>query len=220
MPGEKNKYLSNNNILPLEKLKGKKIGLLGGTFDPVHYGHLLVAESIKEEYKLDKIIFIPAGNPPHKTREIKPKTSPWHRYEMLLLAINDQEDFFIWDFEIRKTSPSYTVESLNYLEEILPQTRMYFITGSDVLKEIFTWHLATELLLNYDIIVCNRGEDLSRDLTQIKEKLPQARLYPFIRPSIDISATDIRQRLAKGQSIKFLTTPAVIQYIEKHSLYK
>ncbi len=196
-----------------------RLGILGGTFDPVHYGHLHMAEYTRQEFNLDKIIFIPAGRPPHKELGLTPKTPPQERYEMLLLATEDNENFYVWNYEIQKKEKSYTIETMKVLEEMLPDSRLFFILGVDALEGIFTWKSPQEFLLGYDIIVCSRGKKAEGIVGAVSAKVPHAKMHPLSIPYLEISATDIRCRLGEGKSVRYYTTPSVIRYIEEHALY-
>ncbi len=196
-----------------------RLGILGGTFDPVHYGHLHMAEYTRQEFNLDKIIFIPAGRPPHKELDLTPKTAPQERYEMLLLATEDNDCFYVWNYEIQKKEKSYTIETMKVLEKMLPDSRLFFILGADALAEIFTWKSPQEFLLGYDIIVCSRGKVAEGVAGAVIARVPHAKIHPLSIPYLEISATGIRRRLSEGKSVRYYTAPSVIRYIAERSLY-
>jgi nicotinate-nucleotide adenylyltransferase len=168
-----------------------KIALLGGTFNPVHYGHLLIAEAAREIYRLDQVVFVPAGLPPHKKR---PLTSAKHRLAMLRLAIRGNAAFKINDWEIRRKRVVYTYETLEYFRRQVPRTSLYFIVGSDSLKNLPRWREAKRL------------PSLCRFIT-MKRILPYA-------------SHNLRRRVRQALSIRYQVPEAVERYIRKHRLYK
>jgi nicotinate-nucleotide adenylyltransferase len=168
-----------------------KIALLGGTFNPVHNGHLLIAQTALESYKLDKVVFVPAGLPPHKK---SPKTSAKNRLAMLYLAIRGNPEFAVSDWEIRQKRIVYTWETLEHFCRIWPKASLFFIIGSDSLKTLPKWR-------EY-----GRLRRLCRFIT-----IP--RINPF-------SSTDIRQRVRQGISVRYRIPQAVERYIQEEKLYR
>ncbi|WP_022854441.1 nicotinate-nucleotide adenylyltransferase [Thermodesulfatator atlanticus] len=207
----------------------KRVGLLGGTFDPIHFGHLRPAEEVYEKLKLDKIIFIPAGTPPHK----KSRTSPFAlRFEMARLAIEGVPHFEVSDLEGKRKGPSYSVITL---KELLAasQEDYFFILGLDAFLEFDTWFSFREIPRLVHLVVINRGEGGEKEFRKkVKEIFPEAqekekvfalpngktiRYVPVTR--LDISSTMIREAVSKGKSIRFLLPEAVRRFILAHGLY-
>lgn len=199
--------------------KGSRIGILGGTFDPIHFGHLLVGEWAREAFELSQVVFVPAGQPPHKQGEGRLLTTPRFRRDMLLLAIHDHPHFRLWNYELYKEGPSYTMETMNVLLERLPDYSFYFIMGKDTLEDIFSWKTPRDFLQSCDIIVCSRGDHPGTVIERVHRKVPDARLHPLQIPVLAISSSEIRHRVHQGRSIRYLTPNSVVEYIKKTELY-
>ncbi len=194
---------------------------MGGTFDPIHNGHLILAEYARTTFGLDKILFIPTGKPPHKDKDSISSNS--HRYNMTLFAINSNPYYLISSIEIQRESIAYTIDTIKYLKSKFNYTDFYFILGSDSLYQIHKWKDYKELLGLCNFIVAKR-QDLDNDNLKVKIKelseLYGSPLSILESPLIDISSTEIRNRVKKGLSIKYLVPESVEQYIEKNKLYK
>lgn len=190
-----------------------RIGLLGGSFDPVHYGHLVIAEKTREMLYLDKIIFIPNfQNPLKEKKALKPKD----RIAMLRLAIQNNPFFEISDYEIQKQTPSYTVDTLRYFVSLYPQTEFFWIVGSDVEKEIFEkWKEPQEILKMAKLVIYRR--ESSSDQEKIEEINNIIYLSSLFIP---ISSSLIRKYIQNKQSIKYLLPDAVLDYIIEKQLYQ
>ena len=210
----------------------KKIGILGGTFNPIHFGHLRAAEEIREDLSLDKVIFIPSGIPPH--RPASEIVSFAHRYEMVKLAIAHNPSFSISDIEGQRAGKSYTVDTLKLLKEKI-NAEFYFIIGLDAFLEINTWKSPKELFtLTHFIVMPRKGFKQEEILTplkrlfaeEVKKKndafiLPTGKCVYFCHiSSLNISATHIRRLLAEGKSIRYLVPKEVADYIYKKGLYR
>ncbi len=199
----------------------KRIGIMGGTFDPLHYGHLVAAEMARHEFALEKVIFIPTGNPPHKVgRRV---TSPGDRYEMVKRAVQDNSFFEVSDLEIQRKGYSYTVDTLKELHELYPQHELYFITGADAFREIFTWREVQSVLsLSHFIGASRPGFDPHEFLEELKRDYPEflPHMHLFDVPALAISSTDIRSRVKEGKPIRYLLPESVRLYIEKTGLYR
>lgn len=200
--------------------EGKRVGILGGTFDPIHVGHLMMAEAVRGEYQLDEILFIPAASPPHK--EGQRITSAEHRYLMTVLATLSNPHFFVSDLEMKRPGPSYTIDTIYALRYEFPKTAFSFIIGTDVIAEIATWDRVEELLTLCPFIAASRpGEE--PDLARLRRELGalgEARIHSVTTPELEISSTDIRQRVRRGASIRYIVPDAVEQYIYKEGLYR
>lgn len=198
----------------------KKIGIMGGTFDPIHYGHLMTAEAVRDEYKMEQVIFIPAANPPHKAGlTITPAI---HRFNMTLLATCSNPYFKVSDIEMRRKGPSYTIDTVYELIKAYENdTEFYFITGADAVQELPTWDRIEELLNICQFVAATR-QGCIPDVDAIKKHfgtLGEKRIHRLATPELEISSTDIRNRLKKGYSIKYILPEAVEQYIRKEHLY-
>jgi nicotinate-nucleotide adenylyltransferase len=199
-----------------------RLGLYGGTFDPVHYGHLLLAETCRETVKLDEVWFIPTGNPPHKPG-IK-MSPPKERREMLELALAGLPQFHVSRIEIDRPGPHYTIDTLKLLKTERPDDELFLLIGGDSLQELHTWREPTELARLATIVAVNRGSAPAAGEVNAKEYLLEFGVTVPVQtvqmPPIGISATDLRRRVAADRSIRFQTPRAVEQYIRAHRLYR
>jgi len=197
---------------------------MGGTFDPIHYGHLVVAEEVRATLDLAEMVFVPTGQPPHKQEGTV--TAGQHRFAMLELAIASNPHFSISRIELDRPGPSYTVETLRLLREQWGrQTALYFIIGWDSLEELTTWYDPAGILqqLTYLVVVHRPGhQEVLGYREHLEERLPgiKQRLLTMPAPQLDISATDLRLRVAEGRPIKYQTPEAVEHYIAQHGLYR
>jgi len=196
----------------MAKSENKKIALFGGTFDPVHTGHLIIAEKAREEFNLEKIIFIPSNIPPHKK---KVYASPVHRYNMVKIAIGDNPFFEISDIEIKRKEPSYTYITVKQMKKIHPDYKIFFIIGQDSLFELPQWHKAEDLIKEVTFLVAKRHSNFNYR----KEKNFPVNFEIINSPIIGISSTYIRTCIKAGKSIKYLLPEKVISYIEKEKIY-
>jgi len=197
---------------------------MGGTFDPIHYGHLVVAEEVRATLDLAEMVFVPTGQPPHKQEGTV--TAAQHRFAMLELATASNPHFSISRIELDRPGPSYTVETLRLLREQWGrQTALYFIIGWDSLEELTTWHDPAGILqqLTYLVVVHRPGhQEVPGYREHLEERLPGIKqpLLTMPAPQLDISATDLRLRVAEGRPIKYQTPEAVEHYIAQHGLYR
>ena len=193
-----------------------RIGLLGGSFDPIHNGHLKLANWVKNKLSLNRIIFIPAAVPPHK-QNIK-LTDSKHRYRMVEIAIENYPDFEISDVELKRNGISYTIDTIFYFKQIfkLDKENLFLIIGADSLLDFHNWKDPEEIIENCQIVVLQRPEV---NLNNVKTKY-KCQAIILQSPLIDISATDIRRRIREGESIAQIVPTAVEQYINEHNLYK
>ncbi|MBO7726389.1 MAG: nicotinate-nucleotide adenylyltransferase [Thermoguttaceae bacterium] len=199
-----------------------KIGILGGTFDPIHYAHLLLAETARETLGLDRVVFIPAAVPPHKqTRSI---TDGRLRAAMVRAAIAGIPEFEVSTFEIDSGGISYTVLTLRHLRTLFPGSRLVLIVGSDTLRDIPNWYNPREVCRLASIAAAERPDSPPVDYSPLAPLVSPARLARFSKmvvpmPLLEISATEIRRRAAYGESLRFLTPDRVIRLIRKNGLY-
>lgn len=200
-----------------------RIGVFGGTFNPVHLGHLILAQDALEAFDLSRILFVPCNLPPHK--DAGHLISAAHRAAMLEKALEDNPDFEICDLEIRRGGTNYSIDTIRHLRKIYPRHELFFIIGSDSLLELHQWKEIDELLnLCQFAIFIRPGFDLkkadSRNL-KLAPALSQSLLKNVVAVhQVDISASDIRHRIAEGMSIRYLVPNAVEIYIAEHNLYK
>jgi len=196
-----------------------RIALMGGTFDPVHYGHLLVAEEARQQYQLDEVVFVPNNISPHKKDYQVSRAEG--RYAMVVLATADNPQFCVSRQELERPGPSYSIDTIRaFRQELGPNVQLYFITGADAILEILTWRQPQDILSECQLIAAYRpGFDLKKIGAVLGEDLA-SKVQMLAMPAMDISSTQIRQRVAQGQSIRYLTPPAVADYIYKHNLYQ
>jgi nicotinate-nucleotide adenylyltransferase len=188
-----------------------RIGIFGGTFNPIHIGHMAIAQLAKTKCQLDKVIFVPTCLPPHKRI---PRLAPAiDRYHMVKLAIADNPDFDISDFEIKKGGKSYTIDTVRHFQESCAEgTKFYFIVGEDNLAQLGSWKNIDEILKIVNFLVVNRP-GFEDSLTPVKHQLVAI-------PGMEISSSYLRKTSAQGKSIKYLVPDKVLEYIEKHRLYQ
>ncbi|MCD6353117.1 MAG: nicotinate-nucleotide adenylyltransferase [Proteobacteria bacterium] len=218
------------------KNNGERIGLFGGTFDPIHHGHLRAAEEIKESFHLKRVVFIPSRIPPHK--DVKSIGSPKHRLRMVELAINNNPDFDLSDFEIKRMGKSYSIFTIEYfLKKMGSSTSLYFLMGMDSFLKIISWKDFARLfsLTNF-IILARPGYPKKEISTLLPVEVAQDFHYNseqncYLHSSshkicfkeitlLDISSSVIRNRIKKGDSVRYLVPSIVADYIEKHKLYR
>ena len=197
------------------------IGIMGGTFDPIHYGHLMAAEFARSEFGLAKVLLMLAARPPHKKEELI--LDEEHRLEMLKLAIDDNKLLEVSTLELNRPGNSYTIDTIKYFMDHCPEKKIYFIMGSDTLFTMHTWKQVNDLSrLCKFIIVTRPGYLLSKDDPQYA-RLPSGlwdnAAYLEI-PGFEFSSTNIRDRVKQGKTIKYLVPPQVEQYIRQHSIYR
>jgi len=199
-----------------------RIGIMGGTFDPLHLGHLVTAEEARTNFSLESVIFVPAGLPAHKKE--KKITDPEHRYLMTLLAIMNNPYFSISRVEIDRREPSYTIDTVQFFFNIYGRAaQIYFITGADAILEIVTWKNYRELLETCTFIAASRsGYSLEKLRETVEPYYPEIfnRVHLMEIPAMAISSTSIRERVKEGRTIKYLTPEPVEQYIYKNLIYQ
>ena len=198
------------------------IGLMGGTFSPIHYGHLLMCERIWEEFHLDKIVFMPAKQPPHKDNSQVVEAK--NRFEMVRLAISDNPHFMASDLELNRKGVSYTVDTLEALKILYgSQQELGLIIGADSLVQLESWKNPAGILSLATLIVASRPDTLESRVTKTMVKLREcygARILKSSHQAMNYSSTEIRERVRKGLTIKYYVPPAVEAYIYENGLYK
>lgn len=196
------------NLNNSRKATGKRIALFGGTFDPVHVGHLIVAGAVLDDAGLDGVIFIPSARPPHKGDDIM--FTPVQRYEMLRLAVAGDSRFDVSSIEIHRAGPSYTIDTIREMRDELPaDTDLFFLVGRDNLTEIDTWKEPGAILDECTVLVADRPGGSHRDMpAHLAGRVREVRT-----PMIEISSSDIRRRIREGMSFHHLVPAAVHDYI-------
>jgi nicotinate-nucleotide adenylyltransferase len=194
----------------------RRVGVMGGTFDPIHHGHLVAASEVQSWFDRDEVVFVPTGEPWQKSsREV---TSAEHRYLMTVIATASNPRFRVSRVDIDRGGPTYTIDTLRDLTAAMPEADLYFITGADALADIFTWRDAAELFALAQFVGCTRpGYEM--DMTML-EGIPPDRVTILEIPALTISSTDCRERTAKGEPVWYLVPDGVVQYIAKHKLYE
>jgi len=193
-----------------KKRTNKRVGIFGGLFDPPHIGHLIVAHAVLEEFSLYSIVFVPAGNPPHKSTYSSFKT----RYAMTIRAIRNNKKFALSDIENRIPGKTYTIDVIRELKKTT-RGRLYLIIGSDQWSEIQTWRAPHALLQECKIVVIPRTGYRIRKSGHLAHKILISNA-----PRIDVSSTLIRKHVRDKKSIQYLVTPDVHAYIKQHRLYR
>ncbi len=191
----------------------RRIGIFGGTFDPVHQAHLVLAEQAREQARLDRVLFVPAARPPHK--QDRPLTSFEHRAEMLRLAIAGYPVFQVSDLEKDRPGPSYTADTLQQLHDQEPADELFLLLGSDCLPDLPHWRQPAQIAELATLLVMARP-----GWSQAPDPAPPFRFQRIATPLLDTSSGDLRRRVREGRSIRYLTPRAVECYIETHKLYR
>ena len=202
---------------------GRRIGILGGTFDPPHLGHLLIAETARVALDLESVIFLPAGEPWLKSgQQITPAG---HRLNMVRIAVSDNPDFCASDCEIRRTGATYTVDTLRELRRDYPdETEFYFVVGSDVLEQFHRWKEPEGILALCRLAVIERPGSPDNAVATLGQRFPDAvesgAVMSVAGPRVDFSASELRRILADGQSVRYQVPDAVAEYIKRNGLYR
>jgi nicotinate-nucleotide adenylyltransferase len=193
----------------------RRIGVMGGTFDPIHHGHLVAASETQAWFGLDEVVFVPTAEPWQKAhRTVSP---PEHRYLMTVIATASNPRFRVSRVDIDRGGPTYTVDTLRDLQEVHPDADLYFITGADALTEIFTWRDADDVFGLAHFVGCTRpGAEID---PKTLNAIPAERVTMIEIPALTISSTDCRERQRRGQPIWYLVPDGIVQYIQKHDLY-
>lgn len=197
-----------------------RIGILGGTFDPPHIGHLILAEEAWFQLKLDRVLLVPAGDPPHKRG--LPLSPAFHRVRMVELAIADNPHLELSRVDVDRPGPHYTIDMVNLLRQQFPaDTELYFLMGLDSLAELPRWHRAAELVAACRLVALSRP-DVHLDWEYLESKLPgiRQRVVLLDMPELEIASHVLQQRVRQGWPIRYQVLPAVEAYIYHHNLYR
>ena len=198
-----------------------KKAIFGGTFDPIHIGHVHIAYEALYNLHLDKILFMPAGNPPHKVN--KKITDAEIRYELVKRAIEKEANFEISDYEINKKENSYTYETVELFNKLEPNIEWYFLIGVDSLMDLASWRNVDRILKSCKLVVYNRAGFTVEEVLKQKQNIEQkfhGEIIFLNMPIIDISSTDIRNNIKKGRNVNYLLPCGVGEIIDKFQLYK
>ncbi len=191
--------------------RAPRIGVMGGTFDPIHHGHLVAASEVAQSFDLDEVVFVPTGMPWHKN-EVTPSE---HRYLMTVIATASNPRFTVSRVDIDREGPTYTIDTLRDLRDSRPGAELFFITGADAIAQILSWKDHAELWeLSHFVAVSRPGHVLST------AGLPGDDVSQLEVPALAISSTDCRARVRRGNPVWYLVPDGVVQYIAKHHLYR
>ncbi len=188
-----------------------RLGVMGGTFDPIHHGHLVAASEVASAFNLDGVLFVPTGEPWQKTKV----TNSEHRYLMSVIATASNPRFTVSRVDIDRDGPTYTVDTLKDIADAYPDAELFFITGADAIKQILEWKDVEQVWpLAHFVAVTRPGHKLELP------KAPKGAISVLEIPALAISSTDVRARVAKGDPVWYLVPDGVVQYIGKHNLYQ
>lgn len=188
-----------------------RIGIMGGTFDPIHHGHLVAASEVQMRMNLDEVLFVPTGQPAEKPDV----TSSEHRYLMTVIATASNPRFQVSRVDIDRPGPTFTIDTLRDMRKTFPDAELFFITGADAMTQVLTWRDAEELWsLAQFVGVTRPGHELSL------EGIPEGVFTEVEVPALAISSTECRQRVQEGKAPWYLVPDGVVQYIAKHNLYR
>lgn len=197
-----------------------RIGIIGGTFNPIHLGHLMIAEVARETFHLEKVIFVPARIPPHKHNDVIDAN---HRYAMTAAAVADNPYFEISDVEMRRNGPSYTIDTIHYFKKIYGDSvSFYFIAGTDTIRDLPNWKFINELLEHCHFIGAMRPDGSQVVDTTLELLGPKAkdRIHLMNVPEMKLSATYLRARLRQGLTVRYMLPKCVVNYIEEYDIYR
>lgn len=191
--------------------RAPRIGVMGGTFDPIHHGHLVAASEVAQSFDLDEVVFVPTGRPWQKDDV----TESEHRYLMTVIATASNPQFTVSRVDIDRAGPTYTIDTLRDLQDQRPGAELFFITGADAVAQILSWRNHQELWnLAHFVAVSRPGHVLTT------EGLPSQNVSQLEIPALSISSTDCRARVRRGHPVWYLVPDGVVQYIAKHHLYR
>ena len=194
--------------------RAPRIGVMGGTFDPIHHGHLVAASEVAQSFDLDEVVFVPTGQPWQKSdREVSPAE---HRYLMTVIATASNPQFSVSRVDVDRDGPTYTIDTLRDLKTARPDAELFFITGADAVAEIMQWKDANKMWELAHFVAVTRPGYSSPDGV----KLPEGKVDTLEIPALAISSTDVRRRAEHGEPVWYLVPDGVVQYIGKHGLYR
>jgi len=202
----------------MSETRARRVGVMGGSFNPIHIGHLVTADEARHSFDLDEVVFVPAGHPWQKdVHDVAPAE---HRHMMCVIATSQDPTFRVSRIEIDRPGPTYTLDTLRALKEERPLDELFFITGADAILQILTWRDPEAVLREARFIAATRpGYDLDRLEKELPEGL-EDRVAIMEIPALAISSTDVRIRAREGRPIRYLVPAGVAEYIEKNGLYR
>ena len=207
-----------------QTIKAERIGILGGTFDPIHLGHLIIAEQARDQYQLDRVLLIPSGHSyfkDHRSKKVQPAQV---RLEMTKIAAGSYKPFEVSDIEVNRPGNTYSFETLEELKALNPESELFFIVGADTICSMRTWREPQRIFDVCTVLAAMREDQVDPEefqkQTQALERDFGARIYPVSIPNIGISSTQIRERAASGKSIHYLVPDALESYIIETGIYK
>lgn len=212
--------MSTSFTAPDDERPAVRLGILGGTFDPIHIGHLILAEEARYQLKLDRVLLAPAADPPHKRAQGKSPAE--HRVRMVELAIADNPHMALSRIDVDRPGPHYTLDLVRLLQEQYgPSAELYFLMGLDSLVDLPTWHRPVDLMQQCRLVAFSRP-DADFNWTALEAALPgvRSRVDLLIMPLVQISGRDLRQRAREGRPLRYLVLPKIEQYIHEHLLYR
>lgn len=202
--------------------KHKRIGIMGGTFDPIHYGHLLIAENAASQYSLNEVWFMPTGHSPHKMQT--GISEALHRCEMIEQAISDNPIFQLSRFEIESEETNYTYRTLEHLRALYPENDFYFILGGDSLKDLENWREPERILKTAYVLAAIRddieGSEFLKQIEHLNKKYSALGVFPLTTPNFSVSSRNIRDLVKKQKTIRYMLPEGVREYIDRHALYQ
>ncbi|HAA25466.1 MAG TPA: nicotinate-nucleotide adenylyltransferase [Ruminiclostridium sp.] len=196
------------------------IGIFGGSFNPIHMGHLIIAEYVRDHFQLEKVLFVPAKKPPHKG-SVDDQTSQ-HRFNMVQIATSDNPFFDVSAIELNRKGISYTSDTLKELKSLYPNKKLYFICGADSIVNLSTWHSIGSIFAYADMIAVKRFDVNETDVKNMSRWLTDqynAVIHYCDMPYIEISSTMVRERIKNGLSVRYMVPEGVLKYIQLHRLY-
>ena len=207
-----------------QKIKAERIGILGGTFDPIHIGHLIIAEQARDQYQLDRVLLIPSGHSyfkDHRSKKVQPAQV---RLEMTKIAAGSYKPFEVSDIEVNRPGNTYSFETLEELKALNPESELFFIVGADTICSMRTWREPQRIFDVCTVLAAMREDQVDpeefKKETEALERDFGARIYPVSIPNIGISSTQIRERAAFGKSVHYLVPDALESYIIETGIYK
>ncbi|MBQ2932886.1 MAG: nicotinate-nucleotide adenylyltransferase [Clostridia bacterium] len=199
----------------------QRLGIFGGTFNPPHKGHIYIALEAIKGAALDKMLFVPCGNPPHKS--VEGNVSPVQRFEMTRLAIADYPDFEITDLEMKSKEPSYTLKTLEKLKILYPDAKLCFVVGGDSVRDMKDWYHSEEIFKLAEIVALRRGgidDSIFESSIELYKETYDAEITVVDILPTDVSSSELRRKIAKGCDVADLIAPSVLEYIKEFEIYK
>ena len=216
--------MKRGGIMSEQTTKTERIGILGGTFDPIHLGHLIIAEQARDQYKLDRVLLIPSGHSYFKDNRSKKVQPAQVRLEMTKIAAGSYKPFEVSDIEVNRPGNTYSFETLEELKALNPESELFFIVGADTICSMRTWREPKRIFDVCTVLAAMREDQVDPEefqkQTQALERDFGARIFPVSIPNIGISSTQIREKAASGKSVHYLVPDALESYIIETGIYK